>query len=129
MDRQLPWEKMNQFILQCGLQRDSRGLAETALRKLSALIPFDQGRLYFLNSQGQVCDYRLLGVDKSTVRNYLAYHSQLEDGAFSLPCRIRHHQTPFPTVCDWSQMDHSREFYQECVRPITPLQSWRLSTI
>ena len=48
---QFSFEKLNEFILQCGSIHESYRFCTNALEQLAKLIPFDQGRIYFLNEQ------------------------------------------------------------------------------
>ena len=63
MSFSLPWNRINDFLLDCGRVRDPKEFAKTVMDRISALIPFDQARLYFLNDNGDIYDEYLIGVD------------------------------------------------------------------
>lgn len=123
MPSQVPWEKMNQVLLQCGSTHEAHRFNINALVQLQSVIPFDQGRLYFLNDNLEVYDEFLLGVDKQITKAYHEYYSKIENGQFSATRRLRSHHVKYPTVCNWAEYGGD-EFYTEHVRP----QGLRYST-
>jgi DNA-binding CsgD family transcriptional regulator len=91
------------------------------MNRISALIPFDQARLYFLNDNGDVYDEYLLGIDKQTAWEYHEHYSRVDNGAYSVAKKAREFQNHYPSVedCiyDWSKYGPEEEFFKEYVRP------------
>lgn len=79
----LPWNSINEFLLRCGSNTDPYSFGEDVLNRIGKLIPFDQGRLYFLDDNGKVRKEHCIGVDKKVVQEYHNYYSRLDDGHYS----------------------------------------------
>ncbi|MDD7388372.1 MAG: helix-turn-helix transcriptional regulator [Lachnospiraceae bacterium] len=79
----LPWDSIHDFLLHCGSQTDPYSFSEDVLDQIGKLIPFDQGRLYFLDDNGKVRKEHCIGVDKKIVQDYHNYYSGLDDGCYS----------------------------------------------
>jgi DNA-binding CsgD family transcriptional regulator len=115
----IPWLKINELVLMSGDIRDPRELCVDVVRRLPALIPYDQARVYFVNDNGRVYDEELFGADKSWSRAYIDYFSHIRDGLYSCPV------TPesrflYPNFLgnyhDW-QCAEPDEFVTEYIRP------------
>jgi DNA-binding CsgD family transcriptional regulator len=111
---------LNDFIINCGKYRDPKEFSKQVLNRINALIPFDQARLYFLDSNGTSYDEYHLGVDKLCAREYHEY-SKLDNSAYALTTRARIFQNHYPKVeeCirDWNSYGSQYEFVKEYVRP------------
>jgi hypothetical protein len=121
MSVSLPWNKINDFLLDCGRFREPKEFSKAVMNRISALIPFDQARLYFLNDNGDMYDEYLLGVDKQTAREYHEHYSRVDNGAYSIARKAREFQNHYPSVedCiyDWNKYGPGEEFFKEYVRP------------
>lgn len=121
MNAPLPWNKLNDFIIDCGRYRAPTEFSKRVMNRIDALLPFDQARLYFLDDNGVVCDECLVGVDKQTVRDYHEYYSQVDGGKYALRTRVQACRSHYPTieecVWDWSRYGSREEFFKEYVRP------------
>ena len=53
MSVSLPWNKINDFLLDCGGIRDPVEFSKAILNRIDALIPFDEACLYFLDDNGR----------------------------------------------------------------------------
>lgn len=117
----LPWNKINDFLLNCGNFRDPKGFSKAVLDQIQILIPFDQGRLYFINDNGLVYDEYLLGVDKQVTQEYHEYYSKVDNGAFSIRKLASEFSKHYPKVeeClkDQSSYSCGRTFFSEYVQP------------
>ncbi|MDR1766260.1 MAG: helix-turn-helix transcriptional regulator [Lachnospiraceae bacterium] len=116
--RDFPWERVNDYLLASGAERDPRMLCVAAVKKISALIPYDQGRIYFINDNGKVYDDVLFGVDKRWNRAYLEYYSQVEGGRYSiekLSRRSVHSGTPW-RLRNWAKEERG-EFLEDYIKP------------
>ncbi|MDR1248805.1 MAG: helix-turn-helix transcriptional regulator, partial [Treponema sp.] len=106
--------KINDFLLDCGNYRDAKEFSRRILDRIGALIPFDQGRLYFLNDNGSVCDEYLVGIDKQTVKEYHEYYSKVDDRVYSTEKRAQNFHRSYPNVADcimdWSVRDKTGVF-------------------
>ena len=114
------WEMINDFLLKCGSKRTPEDLGDQILDTIGRLIPFDQGRSYFLNGNGKVCRERLLGVKKKESMEYHDCYSKLDEGRFSMPSVAVWFARNYPSVeqCVFSESSYgSSRFYDEYVRP------------
>jgi DNA-binding CsgD family transcriptional regulator len=94
------WKRINDFLLDCGSYRDGKEFGKRILERIGALIPFDQGRLYFLNANGSVCDEYLLGVDQEADREYLEYYSKVDNMAYSPEKIAQDFYCSYPKISD-----------------------------
>jgi len=81
--RELPWEKIHDFLLASGSIRDPMELGIEVIKNIYNLVPYDQARLYFIDGNGKVFNEVLFGVDKRWSKEYLEYYSQIENGRYS----------------------------------------------
>ena len=111
---------MHEFLLDVGNVREPRELAVQVIRKVYALIPYDQARVYFVDNDGKVCDAVLVGVDPTWNDVYLDYYSRIENGRWSIPARVERSRDSIPgtrgKVYDWTKLEHD-EFVDEYIRP------------
>jgi DNA-binding CsgD family transcriptional regulator len=94
------WNKINDFLLDCGSYRNAKEFSRRVLDRIGALIPFDQGRLYFLDDNGIVCDEYLVGVDRQISREYHEYYSKVDNGEYSTEKRAEKFHCWYPAVED-----------------------------
>ena len=94
----LKWEMINEFLLQCGSRRTPEELGDQIIDTIGRLIPFDQGRLYFLDGNGKVCRERLIRVKEKESMEYHDYYSKLDEGRFSTPCIAVWFAKNYPSV-------------------------------
>ena len=118
---ELPWRKINEFLLDCGSIRAPRDFAITIMQKIPILIPYDQARLYFLNDKGTVIDEKLFGVDKRWTSSYHEYYSKIENGRYSLFAKAYkngHYYVPKieDSIRDWEHCEHD-QFVNEYLKP------------
>ena len=111
------WERMNQVLLQCGSVHDARLFSINAINKLQSLVPFDQGRAYFINDNAEIYDEFLIGVNKRVTKAYHEYYSKLDNGQYSASRRVKNHHDKFIMVHDWSEYSGRDEFLTEHLRP------------
>lgn len=114
---------LQSLILQCGSIHECRRFCTNALDQLATVVPFDQGRIYFLNEDMAIYDEHLLGVDPRITREYREHYSKLEEGRYSIPHRYRVNKGVLHCI-DWSQLSQSDSFVREHLRP----QNIRYST-
>lgn len=122
MNTSLPWNKMNDFLLDCGGYRESKEFGKRVMNKIEVLIPFDQARLYFLNDNGTIVEEYLLGVDKQVSMEYHEYYSQVDNGNYAVAKRAKAFQQHYPKIEDciysWDKYGHQEVFFQEYVQPL-----------
>ncbi len=134
MPSQAQWNKLNEYLLQVGVQDDTIAFGVNALERLRNLVPFDQGRVYFLDEEGNVFDEYLLNVSKKVTRAYHEYYAEVGNGWYSATRRAKfearklktaadegpiakgmaYSLTPI-TVVDWSAEPHDTRFFTEYV--------------
>jgi DNA-binding CsgD family transcriptional regulator len=115
----IPWFKINDFLLDCGKVCHPREFCIHLLRKLYSLVPYDEGMVCFLDATGAIIDEFLLNMDPQIIRDYKEYYSKLEDGRYSISARIREkkvYNSIQECVHDWS-MEENNEFVADYVRP------------
>ena len=121
MNHSVPWNKISDFLQDCGKYRNPKELSNRIMLKLDSLIPYDRARLYFLNGNGTVCGQRLLGIDEKDAQLYHSYYSQLDNGAFSVEQRLLALNNRYPRVeeCvyDWERYRVHKEFFNSYIRP------------
>jgi DNA-binding CsgD family transcriptional regulator len=81
--------KINDFLLDCGKVNNPRDFSVQVLKKVDALIPYDQGRVYFLDDQGEIVDKFLLGVDPQIFEEYKDRYSKVDGGQYAVSRRIK----------------------------------------
>jgi DNA-binding CsgD family transcriptional regulator len=85
----VPWSRINNFLLDCGKIRHPKDFSIHLLKKMYALIPYDEGIVYFLDTTGAMVDEFLLNMDPQIVEDYKKYYSKIEDGRYSISLRAR----------------------------------------
>lgn len=130
MSTMLPWNKMNDYILSCGEIHNYRKYCEQVLNKIDTLVPFDQGRLYFLNDNGKIYDEYLVNVDKQVTDEYHDYYSKVDNGCYDIGRRIREFSKKTrrlgDCVYDWNKCDKHQKFFKEYIIPNNLRQSFGL---
>lgn len=114
------WEKINDFILRCGMERSPWKLSKAVLEQIGQLIPFDQGRLYLLDENGRIADVYCLGVSKQTQEDY-EYFCSMDEGKCSV-VRVadkfrRYYPSVEESIRDCDSYKDAANFYAEYVRP------------
>lgn len=113
----LQWAQLNNVVLQCGSIHEPKTFSKNAIQQVRAIVPFDQGRVYFFNDKVEVSDEFLLDVDKSVTRAYHEYYSSVSSGRYSATRRAKNFTQGRPPVRDWTQERSSDEFYTEYLIP------------
>jgi DNA-binding CsgD family transcriptional regulator len=105
----------------CGKSGSPKDLAKNITEKLCMLVPYDQARIYCINTSGSVFDEILFGVDKRWPSAYYDYYSQILNGKYSLLSRTSkngHHVSSRVKnhIYDWTHSD-SDEFVADYIKP------------
>ena len=115
----LPWSKINDFLLYAEEPSEPKSFSEQIINKLYTLIPYDQARVYLISGNEKVYDDILVNVEKDWDDAYLQYFSIIENGRFSLS---RHMENGSPIlgvdgdVVDWSRKK-ADEFLENYIKP------------
>lgn len=117
MKQEIRWEKLNQIILDCGSIREVTKFCTTTINLVQEIIPFDQGRVYFINDNNEVYDEYLLGVDKVVTQAYHEYYSRIEDGHYSATKRMSRMRNKKIYAIDWNNQPVSDRFIKEHLKP------------
>jgi DNA-binding CsgD family transcriptional regulator len=115
----IPWSRINDFLLDCGKVCHPREFCIHLLKKLYSLVPYDEGMVFFLDITGAIIDEFLLNIDPQLIRDYKDYYSKLEDGRYSISVKIREkkvYNRIQECVRDWS-IEENNEFVADCIRP------------
>lgn len=117
----LPWSRMDDFLLKCGGNRDYEQFSKEVLNQIGTLIPYDQGRLYFLDDNGHVFREYLIGVNQDVVSEYHQYFSQLDNRRFSIAAKADLFSRKYPDVeqCVMDECSYGpdSEFFSKYVHP------------
>lgn len=115
----MPWMKINEFLLYVEVVREPKAFSEEVIKKLFALIPYDQARVFII-ANGKVHDMILLDVDKDWSEVYLKYYSKIEDGRYSIFTKGAGDRDFIPgvegAIVDWTGVN-SDQFINEYIRP------------
>lgn len=114
---EIPWERMNRAILNCGEVHEEHSFGANAVQQLHDIVPYDQARVYFLDDGGRVRDQVLIGVERRVVEEYLDYYAKIENGCYDVAQRIRLHRTQSLPVLDWRSDPKPDQFQREYLRP------------
>ena len=121
MSVSLPWNKINDFLLDCGCVRDHKEFAKTVMNRIDALIPFDHARLYFLDDNGKMFDEYIIGLNKQVAREYHDYYSFMDNGKYSVAKTAYEFKNSYPSVensiRDYSKYDPDDVFFKEYIQP------------
>ncbi|MCC6095109.1 MAG: helix-turn-helix transcriptional regulator [Eubacterium sp.] len=123
------WESIDKFLLQCGSKRTPEDLGNQIMDSIGELIPFDQGRLYFLDGNGNVQKERLIGVKKKEAMEYHDFYSKVDDRRYSTPSAAAWFSRNYPPVerCIFNEASYgSSRFYSEYVRALNIKYSFGL---
>ncbi|MDR1933854.1 MAG: helix-turn-helix transcriptional regulator [Spirochaetales bacterium] len=119
-DTNVPWSKINDFLLDCGRINNPRDFSIRVLQKLDSLIPYDQGHVYFLDYKGKVVDEFLVGTDPQFIRDYHEYYSKIEGGRYSVSKGVKKQDSSIceieKLVYDWTAQEDD-EFISRHLRP------------
>jgi DNA-binding CsgD family transcriptional regulator len=123
----LPWVKINEFLLDIGKVRAPKEFCVQVIKKIYPLIPYDQARIYFVNDNEKIVDQVLVGVEQTWSDVYLGYYSRIENGRYSIPARsystltkTENGRYPIPklkgSVYDWMNYECD-EFVTKYIKP------------
>ncbi|MBR2789467.1 MAG: hypothetical protein IKD70_02450 [Eggerthellaceae bacterium] len=84
----IPWEDVYDYVLKCSLEQEPTAFAVTALEELDDLIPYNQGLVYLLDEQRQVCFQHLVNIKNRWSNMYLGYYSNFGTDDLSLNARV-----------------------------------------
>lgn len=117
---ELPWLKINDFLLECGKERSPSELSRAVFEKVDRLIPFDQGRLYLLDENGSVVEDFYLGISRRAHEDY-RYFSDMDGGVCSMKEVASKFRKCYPAVeqslRNFDSYEDAVNFYTEYVRP------------
>ncbi len=86
----LPWFKINNYLLNIGMERDPRNFCIKTFKTINTLIPFDTGMLYILQDDLKPMEQVLIEMSRKMSDKYLHYYSELHGGRFSYLYVIPH---------------------------------------
>lgn len=67
-------ESVYQLLLRCGEQRTRVDFCTQLITELSALVPYDQARILFLDKSGKISGAKLFGVKKHQWEDFMHYY-------------------------------------------------------
>ena len=108
-DFELPWMKINDYLLEIGDEREPRNFCIKAFETINILIPFDTGMLYLLRDDLKPKEQILIEMSRKMSDEYLEYYSKLHGGRFS-------YLQVIPHEIDWDTIDDC-EYKFDFIRP------------
>jgi DNA-binding CsgD family transcriptional regulator len=94
------WREVYELVLTSGSVHDHKGFSKKLIHALESLVPFDQGRIYFVNENRKVADQYLVGIREEWVNAYHDYYSKIENGRYAVPVdrRAERQQGSWPVI-------------------------------
>ena len=84
--------KAYHLVNTCGKVHEARAFAINVMDELNHICPYDQGRIYFYNENGNICDQHLVNIDPNLVNQYHVYYSMVDEGRYSIPLSRKKNQ-------------------------------------
>lgn len=115
----MDWEKLYQFIVDCGKDHDPYHFTVSIVEGLQKFIDFDSGMVMFLDGNRNVIDQYLYNFNANWFRIYLDYYSKMEDISrrYGMNANADEKTTgPFVSYIRWYDMPESefiRDYIQE----------------
>lgn len=116
-------EAISSCALGCGSVRDAYEFCVYAFKGVRKLVPYDQGRIYFLDEQGKVFDEYLVDVRKELTRAYHELYADVDSGAYSVTRKSSNRRSQIKArgqdsayalrAIDWESEPHNTRFYRE----------------
>ena len=99
----IPWEKIYDYVMECGREHDPYQFVVTVLEEARDLVPHDQALAYCLDEQRRVQAQHLVNIKSRWSTMYLKYYSQLESTKRTLDVKADEmYGVPLVTQIDWS---------------------------
>lgn len=121
MYNSLNWEKINNFLYECGKIHEPVDFSKRILIEINNLIPFEQARLYFINDNSKVYSEHLLGVDETIVKDYHEYFSKMDNSRYGITKVAENFKMNYPKVEDcvysWDKYNQKDDFFNKYVIP------------
>lgn len=112
-------------LSRCGAVRDMYEFCIYVHKSIKGVIPFDYGRVYYLDDHANVFDERLFGPKRELSQEYHATYASSDAGAYSITrrslerrsaIRSRAVHSPYTIyVLDWDEEPHDTRFYREYI--------------
>lgn len=67
-------DQVYRLLLACGKERTAKDLCRCFVKKIKALIPYDQARVLFINKAGEISDSMLFGVTRQQWNDFMNYY-------------------------------------------------------
>ena len=114
----LPWEDINNFLIELESIRDGRIFYEILLNNLCQLIPYDQARIYVLNRNGKIVDAVIIKVDQWWSDAYIQYYSKMIKNITPKIDRMDKDDYPYQKyrIVSWKDLD-AGEFIVDYIEP------------
>lgn len=98
----IPWEKIYHLTLSLGNIHDMDTFCTNLLLKLQEICPYDQGLIYFLDTNGKVYKQYLANINEQWSQMYLTYYSDIAQQNFSISRGLKENRIqPAVTLIDW----------------------------
>jgi DNA-binding CsgD family transcriptional regulator len=116
---EIPWVKINHFLLHSEKPYEPKSFSEQIIKKLYSLIPYDQARVFLVNGNDKVYDSILVEVEQQWDDAYRQYFSSIENGRYSLSNQMVGGSPILGIdggVVDWSK-NKVDEFLENYIKP------------
>ena len=101
--REIPWEKIYDYVLECGREHEPERFVQIALEEMGDLVPYDQGLAYCLDENRRVEAQFLFNIKSRWSNMYLHYYSEVEQNQRSLDRAVdERFDLPFVEQITWA---------------------------
>ncbi|MGN0071503.1 MAG: response regulator transcription factor [Atopobiaceae bacterium] len=122
MAESIPWEKVNQVLVQCEGVHAPREFCIAAANAVRQIVPYDAATVFFMAEDGRLVDEHLIGITRSLAREYIECYQHADAGRYSVERYAREYllrmthtaiDPTAPVVLDWAQEPHTTQFWRE----------------
>lgn len=116
--------KAYQLVHACGKIHEAREFAIYIMDAVNKVCPYDQGRIYFYNENGNICDQHLINIDPNLVHQYHIYYSMADGGRYSIPLHRKDRMFPEGVRVPRYVPGGKRHFISEFSVPLSSQTLW-----
>lgn len=108
---ELPWYKINEYLLEVGKEREINSLLNQAMTKLRWLLSFETAIVFLIDPRGKHQGAVPYGIPQQVISDYFTYYSHIHDSKIGIP--PTRHVFSYPDEKAFQET----EYYQDFVRP------------
>ena len=117
--QELQWERLSDFILDCGSVHEPYRFCVNVLDKVRTLVPYDQALLLMLDGNRKIARKHFVGFSERWSQMYLNYYSKSLSNDFSLSQDVFEIEgSGHVSLIDWHERDWVKDdFMRNYIRP------------